>query len=214
MHPAITVLIVAGLLLMATIVFLIAYSQKEKKTKRTTQRLITDEQLLRLIAEQPDGILSAKQLAAKTELTKREAGTRLRELYRNGLLHPNVTTTREFYYRLMNPIEEKEIPALSPEPFLTVDDILQLFQTFDFQLDLQKLIIATGLPVRILLREMKYFKEQKIIKMLMSSNGAGIPVTKTYYLEEPYRSNPEQFLSRAKEMNASLKELLTEDLLV
>ncbi|MEL6142276.1 MAG: hypothetical protein AAFU67_11720, partial [Bacteroidota bacterium] len=97
---------------------------------------------------------------------------------------------------------------------LTVDDLLQLFELYDYKLDAQKLILATGLPLAIIKREMKYFEKEGMIKTLYTSVHYGAPTARQFYLNEPYRSNPQQFLQREKELNAEVEELLRNDSLL
>lgn len=196
------------------VIFLIVLLQQQKKTRINSQRDISDRDLLRLIAKQPDGMISKKELTAKSRLSSSAAVIRLSSLTTNGVLRVYHDSMLSGYYGLVKPLEEIPSLSLSPEPFLTVDDILKLFEAFDYKLDYQKLILSTGLPLDILKREMKYFEKEKIIKKLFHTDSNGIRSKQFFILQEPYRSSPAQFLSREKEMNQRVKELLRNDLLI
>lgn len=196
------------------VIFLIVLLQKQKQTRIDSQRELSDRDLLRLIAAQPDGIVSKKEVVAASRLSSSAATIRLSSLVNNGVLRINHDSYLRGYYSLAKPLEAVPDITLSPEPFLTVDDILKLFEAFDYKLDYQKLILATGLPLDILKREMKYFEKEKIIKMLFRTDSNGITSRHFFILQEPYRSKPQQFLSREKEMNQRVKELLRNDLLI
>jgi len=214
MDPAIPLFLMLGTIVVGTIVFAIAYTVKQNKINRDTQRLITDKELLKLIADEPDGLIGIKQLAERTGISKNEARMRISSLFNYGLLRISRDKLGKNYYSLAAPLDEREPSGLSPEPFLTVDDILQLFELYDFKLDPQKLILATGLPLSIIKREMKYFEKEGIIKILYTSMHYGSPTARQFYLNEPYRSNPQQFLQREKELNAEVEELLRNDSLL
>lgn len=214
MDKGIIALIILSAAIAIFVIFLIVFLQQQKKTRIDSQRVFSDRDLLRLIAAQPDGIVSKKEVAAASGLSDSVATLRLSSLSHNGVLRVNHDSYLRGYYSLAKPLEAIPDIPLSPEPFLTVDDILQLFEAFDYQLDYQKLILATGLPLDILKREMKYFEKEKIIKMLFRTDSNGITSRHFFILQEPYRSKPQQFLSREKEMNQRVKELLRNDLLI
>lgn len=211
----IILIVLLSLITISLLVLFITIHQQNKK-RLNSQRDLSDRDLLRLIAAQPDEIVNKKVLAEKSGLSESAAQLRLDKLYMEGVLKSSLSTNMmRRFYSLDAPLTENvAVPALSPEPFLTVDDILLLFQAFDFKLDYQKLIMATGLPLDILQSELKYFEKEKIINSLMESRGTGIPQRKFFILQEPYRSDPSQFLSREKEMNQRVKELLHKDLLI
>lgn len=209
----IALMILAGVVTIF-VIFLIVLLQKQKQTRIDSQRELSDRDLLRLIAAQPDGIVSKKEVVAASRLSSSAATIRLSSLVNNGVLRINHDSYLRGYYSLAKPLEAVPDITLSPEPFLTVDDILKLFEAFDYKLDYQKLILATGLPLDILKREMKYFEKEKIIKMLFRTDSNGITSRHFFILQEPYRSKPQQFLSREKEMNQRVKELLRNDLLI
>jgi len=71
----------------------------------------------------------------------------------------------------------------------------------------------TGLPIVVIRREMKYFIKEKIVKMLYAYNSDGTATSKTYILEEPYRSEPDIFLKKQEEIDFELEELLEEEII-
>lgn len=206
--------IVLGATLVVLTIFIIALVSQQKKTKRETQRTITDQALLRLIANQPDGLLSKQMLVDETGMTKTEASIRLTALHTASIVKASYTSSFKYYYELRKPLIEREVPPLSPEPFLTVNDILNLFQAYEYKLDFQDLIVATGLPLDVIKREMKYFEKEKVVRSLYTTNSSGTMTIRRFFLAEPYRSNPTAFLNREKELNAKVKEILREDLLI
>lgn len=214
MNGEMIAIIAVSSLVLILIMFVVILVQGQKKIGLDSQRDMSDRDLLRLIAAQPDKIISKKELVAKSRLSSSAAGIRLNSLVNNGVLKIYHDGMLSSHYALLKPLEEVPELSLSPEPFLTVDDILKLFEAFDYQLDYQKLILATGLPLGILKREMKYFEKEKIIKLLYQHDSNGVTHRKFFILQEPYRSNPSQFLSREREMNQRVKELLRNDLLI
>lgn len=214
MHPAIIVLLATSAFAILMILIIMMVVRCQKKAKSTTQRIITDRELIRLISSQSDGFLSAQQLAEETGISVNQAKIRLSALGFKGILKSSYTSRGSMYYELVNPIEEKTPPTMSEEPFLTVDDILALFETYGNRLDFQNLILATDLPLDVLEREMKYFAEQKVVQLLNQPIRYGAHTYKFYLLEEPYRSDPKQFKTREVEMNQKVKELLRSDQLI
>lgn len=181
---------------------------------RATQRQITDYDLLKLIEAQPDGLLTVQQLAEQTGMSTSQARRRLMLLQQWGILKILYGKTMRAYYSLLNPLDTRTPPALSAEPFLTVDDILQLFRHFDFRLSPQDLIMSTRLPANILKREMQYFQKEGVVQFLQQQSTYNPESQKFYVLQEPYRSHPEQFQQRQASMDLQLKTLLRKEDLI
>lgn len=197
-----------------TFFFVWWYNKSRDKTSTNTQRLITDREILELIDAQPDGLLSAKQLAAQTELSTSQAKVRLSTLLSFGALKSHYASNFQGYFSLVERLDKRMAPKLSEEPFLTVEDILALFRHFEFRLTPLKLIMATGLPITILKREIKYFQKQKILQSLtQSSHHSGVG-SRSLVLLEPYRSNPERFLEKQLDLNRQVETILRKDDLV
>lgn len=174
------------------------------------QSVITDKDLLLLFEQQPDGFLTKKEVMELTGLTKKQSTQRLQHLQMNQLLRASYTSSFRYYYKLYQPIDHREPPKLSNAPFLTVEDVLLLFKHFNYEFNLQDLVIATGLPLLVIKREMKYFVKEKIIEMLYTSMDAVGTTMKTYILREPYRSDPDKFLAMEGEINPQLEKIYDE----
>ena len=212
MDPIGIVLIMAVIVPILLLIFFVIQYQKHVKEIEYDQHLITDKELLETIARQPGGIVSIKQLAEITPLTKRQVRFRMIYFQGQGVVKQSHDTKMSAYYSLAAPIDERPAPPLSDKPFLTVEDILTLFKHHDHQLTLQKICMTTGLPIVVIKREMKYFTKEKIVKMLYTYGADGMTTSRTYILEEPYRSDPDIFLEREDEINFELEELLEEEI--
>ncbi len=187
---------------------------RNKKTNRDTQRVISDPDLLRLIDGEPDQLLSPHLLRDKTGLTLNEARSRLSNLLMYGILHRSIGGSRH-YYGLTEPLPEDKKLTLSPDPFLTVEDLLTIFAAHHYRVSAQDLIMATGLPLNVLKREMKHFQQRGIVQSMRGVVPQGTVGKRFFTLQEPYRSNPERFRARASELDLELKEiLLNENLIV
>lgn len=204
--------LVVGLPVLLTLVLVAIYYQRQNKIGRQTQRIITDKQILELIHQQPDGFLSTRQLAEKSGLTRAEAKSRMVQLRTFGAVKVFFAPGSKAYYSLTGPVDDRPPPTLSAAPFLTVEDILKLFRHFDMRLTPQQLILATGLPLSIIKREMKYFAGQKILQRLSvaSTMASGV----TYILQDPYRSDPDQFLEQQLDLNREMETILRREDLV
>ncbi|MEM6397128.1 MAG: hypothetical protein AAF741_12335 [Bacteroidota bacterium] len=203
-------------LIVLPIVFLLFYIASYNKKVKDTQRRILDVEILEFIDGQIDGTVSTKMLRDKSGLTKYEASARLQNLATQGLLRMSYSAKMKAFYKLRKPFDKRDPPTLSEEPFLTVQDVLTLFKHFDFAPDLQDLVIATRLPVKVIMREMRYFQKEKIIQILYgSTDGMGTATgSKSFVLEEPYRSNPDKFLAKEERLNLELREVLVKDSLL
>ncbi len=203
----IIVLSVGLLVLFLLILFAIVYTRKSRKAIRNSQTDVTDKELIEFINSQPDKIVNSQTLIEAFGLTKFEAGGRLRHFYYNGLLRMLRTGNgMKSYYTLSKSIEKSYDLDLTEAPFMTVEDLLMIFKHYDFQVSLQEICLSTGLPIKVILEEMRYFQKEKVVNCLFSSNGYGLPQRKIYLLREPYRSNPDGFLN-LKNANFELKEI-------
>jgi len=61
------------LLIVLPLLLLWLFFAYNKKTNRKTQRFLSDRDLLRMLRDEPDQLLSPHQLSNKTELTLRES---------------------------------------------------------------------------------------------------------------------------------------------
>ena len=214
MEPAVIVLICLGVFFLALIGWLIYYTQRRQKQVRDTQRIITDKELMLLFQNQQGGLLSPAQIQELTGLSKTEASSRLHVLSMARILRAGHSGGgMRLYYELTAPLEEVEIEDLSSDPFLTTEDLHKIFRAYDFKVSPQDLIMATGLPWKIIQREMKHFSKKKIIDAVYINRPGDSPLQ--YVLKGPYLANPESLLQEAKVLDLEMKEILvTEDLLV
>ncbi len=198
-------LIVAFPILIGLLIYY-AYKYQENSSLKSQHKL-TDKELLELFPEQPDGLITAKGLSESTGLKLKDAKNRLSLLYRLGVIAYHSDSKMKYHYFLREPIKEVLIPDLSPEPFLTVEDILKLFKAFDFKLTYQKVCMSTGLPIAIVKKEFDYFIKEKIMHKVFVAGVTGVPKGQIFLLKEPYRSNPDKFLERERKINLELKEI-------
>ena len=207
----ITTLLSVGVLLIGIVIALVQY---QKKQNADTQREITDQNLLRLIHREPDQLLSPHQLRDKTGLTLNQARNRLSALMYYGLLRRSTNSRGRLFYSLNEALEETPDLTLSPEPFLTVEDLLKIFAHYEYRVSPQNLIMATGLPLAVIKREMKYFEKQGIVQRLSRSSPSGMMVERFFVLQEPYRSDPERFRAKAGVLDLEMREILKNDNLI
>ncbi|MDF1696643.1 MAG: hypothetical protein P1U56_12455 [Saprospiraceae bacterium] len=189
------------------VLFAIGYYRKSTKAVRDTQSIVTDKEIIEFLDSQPDKIMDSKILMAEFGLSKFEAGSRLNHLMTHGVFKALSTKGGLVrYYTLVKPIENSYDLELTDDAFMTVEDLLLIFKHNDYQVSLQELCLSTGLPVKVLLEEMKYFESEKVVKCLYKSSNGGMTHQKIYTLCEPYRSNPDQFME-LKDVNFELEDI-------
>jgi len=76
------------------------------------------------------------------------------------------------------------------------------------------MIMATGLPLDVLKRELKYFEKQKTVQKLKRADAQGMITKRFFVLQDPYRSDPEHFRARAGQLDLELKEILVNENLI
>lgn len=180
--------------------------QKHNASINSTQDVMSDKALLIFINNQPDKIVDSKMIARVFGIKKSQAATRLRILNQNGVLSIlyNKTMTSGSY-TLSRQIDKSYELELSQEPFMTLEDLLTIFKHYEYKISLQELILATGLPMKVIKREMKYFEDEKIIKIMLKMENT-YAYQRLYMLNEPYRSNPDAFL-KLDNVNLELKSI-------
>ena len=186
----------------------------QKKTNRETQRHLSDRDLLRMLHNEPDQHLSPHQLADKTELTVGEARGRLNALFSEGVLLRSANKKSRHFFTPNDPVEEAPELDLSSDPFLTVEDLLKIFETYDYRVTAQQMIMATGLPLAVIKREMKHFESQEILQGIFRADSNGAITKRFYLLQDPYRSDPERFRSQAGKLDLEMREILLNDNLI
>ncbi|TXF91049.1 DUF1049 domain-containing protein [Neolewinella aurantiaca] len=196
------------------ILFVILIYFRQKSSNRQTQRHISDKDLLLMLDGEPDQLLSPHQLADKTELTLNEARARLSALYTYGVLQRSYNSRGRHFYSPRDAVIAPPVLNLSNDPFLTVEDLLQIFDAYDYKVTAQQMILATGLPLAILKRELKYFEDQKIIQKLQRSDSNGMVMQRFYVLQDPYRSDPDRFRAQAGKLDLEMREILLNDNLI
>jgi len=202
--------IIVGSLLVMTAIIL--YSVKYYNTSlETSYALYNDKDILLYIDDQLDKIVSSKMMERKFNDNKSRCATRLRLLHQNGLLKVlyNRTMTK-YYYTLVRPITKSYDLELSNEPFMTLEDLLKIFKHYDYKVTMQELILVTGLPMKVIKREMKYFEKEKIARLMYTSDVPGV-YQQLYMLNDPYRTNPEAFL-KLENVNLELEEIYEESM--
>ena len=204
----ITLAILAGVVLL---VAFILYAMNYRQAKTETQQALSDRELLQRMSREPDGFLTPEGLSQTTQLTKTEARMRLQYLAFAGILDGAHNKRMKMHYSLRHPLIERGVPELSPDPFLTVEDLLHIFALYDYRPRDQDLIMSTGLPLALIRREMKYFAAEGIVDLLYASEGYGKQTQHIYVLQEPYRSNPDQFRERASADDLKLRTILRND---
>lgn len=182
----------------------------------STQRSINDADLLILLNDQPDGLLTPHQLAEKSGISLNDARIRLSALFSEGVLIRSHNRQGRYFYQLRLPFSPSPAIEFSQDPFLTVEDLLLLFQHKGGRLTIQEMILATRLPLTVLKRELKHFEKEGVIQRLNSYDHSSSSMShKFLVLQEPYRSDPTAFKAKAGEMDLQLREiLLNENLIV
>lgn len=205
-----TLLVLAMVFIVLPLLFVIAQSIYKSRARKRTQRTISDPDLLRFIHNEPDQMASPHILSTKTGLSLNEARSRFGELMMYGILNRNIGGSRH-YFSLKEPLPKEKDLQLSPDPFLTVEDLLIIFEAYSGRVSAQDLIMATGLPLGVLKREMKHFEKQGITRGMRGYASNGLVMQRFFILEEPYRSNPERFRAKAGQLNLELKKILVDE---
>ncbi len=207
-----TLVVIISLMTVGFLMLFIGLLLQKKKTTevRSTQRLVTDLDILRLFDKQPGGLLSADMVAEKTKLTKGEASSRLSSLSTGGLLIAGTNPTgMKYYYELSAPLEEIKGIQLSGEPFLTIEDLQEIFIAYDYKVSPHDLMVTTGLPWKMLSREMKHFRKEKVIDVAYIQR-PGDSYKQYILMEEYHRSEALDLESRTR-INEEVKQVLYDE---
>ena len=193
-------------------VFIIAGAIQSYNEPLECYQDMTDKDILRAIDNQIDGIVNAEILAGSSLLTKREASARLKRLNYRGLLKTNYNTKNfKAFYMLKQPIKEGPYPILSEHPFLSLSDLMILFKFYDYRLSIQDICLATGLPVVIIQKEMKYFIKKEIIQEIQNWTSDGMTLNgKFYILQNQYKSNPDSYIDEEEAVDLDLSVMYEE----
>ncbi|NJC26304.1 hypothetical protein [Neolewinella antarctica] len=209
--------IIAILFCVVPLLYLLFYVIRSQQVANETQRDVSDADLIKLIHDQPDQLLSPHQLASFTGITVNQARHRLTAFNTAGMLTMSYNKRGRYFYALKQAYRDPAQVSFSPDPFLTVEDLLQLFAANDNRANIQDIILATRLPLQILKRELKHFEKEGFIQQLTASSTQeleGGKMAKFYVLQEPYRSEPHRFRERAGTLDLELKQLLKKENLI
>lgn len=120
-------------------------------------------------------------------------------------------TGMKYYYELPTKLEEIPDLELSDSPFLTIEDLQQIFIAYDYRVSPHDLMVATGLPWKVLSREMQYFRKQGIVEVVAIARPDD--AAKQYILMEAYHAQTLD-LNEAEKINAGVKQVLYDERLL
>lgn len=202
------ILIITTIIIPLLIIFFaVHYTRKSNRTIKESQSGISDKELIEFIDNEPDKIVDSQMLMNSLHLTKFEARARLRHFHHNGLLC--VLRSRngmKAYYTLSKAIDRTYDLNLTDDPFMTIEDLMLIFKHCEYKVSLQDICLCTGLPIKVINEEMKYFEKEGVVRGLYWTNESGFGHQRIYTLCEPYRSNPDEYLDSSK-VNFKLKEI-------
>ncbi len=197
---------IVGISIIAMTLLIIMGVKSYKKSINASHDKVSDRDILLFIDEQPDKIIDKKLVARTFGISKNQSRSRLASLHQNGVLSILYSKSMTKYsYTLSRPINQNTELDLSQEPFMTLEDLLKIFKHYDYQVSMQELILITGLPITVIKREMKYFENEKIIRIMLKMQNQ-FTYERLYMLNEPYRSNPDAFL-KLENTNFELREI-------
>ncbi len=197
--------IVGVSLIVMTLIIIYGVKSFQKAVKASYDK-ISDRDLVLFIDKQPDKVVDKKLVARTFGLSKTMTSSRLSSLHHNGVLSVLTNKSMTSYsYTLSKPIDKSYNIDLSQEPFMTLEDLLNIFKHCDYKVSMQELILITGLPLKVIKREMKYFEKENIIKIMLKAKN-DYSYQRVYMLNEPYRSNPDAFL-KLENTNFELREI-------
>lgn len=197
-----------AILSIIVLVILLFFYEKATSIKTPKQESIhlSDRDLLLMLNSESDRILSPKNLADKTELTLFQADSKLKNLHRLGLAKKMVSGV-QFFYELKKPIVEADLVEMSDYPFISIEDLLALFNRHQGKMDIQDICVASGLPFQIIEREMKYFEQKGIIHKLSEMRLEGKTAKSFYTLQSTYKNIEAHDHLTLKEINLDLIEI-------
>ena len=197
---------IVGISIIVMTMLIIFGVKSHRKSINASYESVSDRDLLLFIHDQPDKIVNKNLVARTFGLSNTQTASRLSSLHHNGVLSVLYSKSMTRYsYTLSRPIIKNSDMELSQEPFMTLEDLLKIFKHYDYQVSMQELILVTGLPLKVIKREMKYFENEKIINIMLKMQNQHT-YQRLYMLNEPYRSNPDAFL-KLENTNFELKEI-------
>lgn len=203
---ALSIFVIVASVVVAVTLFFVMISMWIKSynsIKESSQIKITDKELILLIENQPDGFVSKAFLIKNTPLDKKEVNIRLQELSYKGIVKYAYSNKFKYYYSLKESGADHKTAELSDVPFLTIEDLFELFELHDNRLTLQKVCLSTGLPLSIIDEQLKYFiKEDIILKLSNYENTVA-----QYILSEKYKKKGLDKLEE-NEINLDLSKIV------
>jgi len=195
----------------AFIVGIVVWSVKKyNKTAEESRGIISDRDLLLLINAESDRIISAENLAKKSGLNKSQASMRLSSLYMSGVVKQMSSGFKSFY-ELKKGIDSANLLQLSEKPFISIEDLFALFEHYDHKMDLQDICVATGLPFKVIKREMKYFEKEGIVHHMHTYTSDGMTANRFYTLQDAYKGEGAKAATRNAEINLDLEKIYREE---
>ncbi|MBT8220504.1 MAG: hypothetical protein KJP00_11800 [Bacteroidia bacterium] len=206
-EAALIVIVLGGILVFITLLVLgIIFGMKAyQKSLAIAQYIINDRDLLLLINDEPDSIINAESLAKTSGLSLGDAKKRLGYLANSGILNRLNNSKFKTFYELKKEIQNDTLIKLSAEPYLTIEDLFELFDHHGYKMSLQDICISTGLPIEIIKREMKYFEKEGIVHSLVRT--VGFVQHAVYILQEPYKNDPRRYRNIEEEVNLDLEKI-------
>jgi hypothetical protein len=199
-----------GGVIIAVAALIAFFTYRQENISEDTQRVISDLKLLRLFEQQPGGLLSAQMIADKTELTSGQASARLNALATGGLLTMGSNSMgTKYFYELAAPLEEIPGLQLSGEPYLTIEDLQEIFIAYDYKVSPHDIMVATGLSWKMLSLEMKHFRKKGVIDVALISRPGDS--SKQYILNEAYHRSEKLDLKSRTRINAEVKQVLYDE---
>lgn len=207
--PIAAIILAVSLFLMT---FFIVRAVKKYNTDAVkSQNQLSDRDLLLLINDEPDNIINSTNLARKASISKSQAQSRLSKLLYAGLVSQMSSGFKNFY-ELRKPIKSEDLIPLSDKPYISIEDLFALFEHYDQKMDLQDICIATGLPFKVIKREMKYFEKEGIIHEMSQHVANGFLSYKFYTLRDSYKGKRENQSIRNEKINLDLEKLYREEM--
>lgn len=197
---------VVGISLLVMSLLIIMGVKAFQKSIKASYDKVSDRDLLLFIDKQLDKVVDKKLVSRTFGISNTMTSSRLSSLHHNGVLSVLTNKTMTSYsYTLSKPIDKSYNIDLSQEPFMTLEDLLNIFKHCEYKVSMQELVLITGLPLKVIKREMKYFEKQNIIKIMLKAKN-DYSYQRVYMLNEPYRSNPDAFL-KLENTNFELREI-------
>ena len=203
MTLAVIILVVTFSIIAFLITFIV---RKHRKSMNRSETYLSDRDLLILINAEPDRIISAAVLAKKSRLTLGQARTRLHRFMHASVVH-QMTSGFKYFYELKTPIVKEHLIDLSDSPFISIEDLMTLFEHFGYKMTLQDICMATGLPFKVIKEEMKYFQKKGVVHEMTQHTAMGMIAKKFYTLQDGYKGGQADRKDRDREINLDLEQI-------